>query len=140
MTSKVGRKPKHSFKQPACNLDNPKEIRKHASGTLEATQLVNKALTDSAGTRTCKMLNKTEKKCLSNHLNSVSDDTLMCAAYIVNSVAEQYLPDSPKEFTEVLFKNNQLLQSTLIYYRCRFVQLFLECQKGADSFLQFQPQ
>ena len=118
MASKVGKKPKRSSEQPLCKPDNFKR-KKKASETFESTEQVNETSTEPAGKRTRKVLNKTERKRLSDHLNSVSDDILMCAVH--SKLAQQYLPDFLKQFTEVLFKNNQLLQSILIHHRCRFV-------------------
>ena len=62
----------------------------------------------------------------------------MCA--VNGKLAEQSLPDSLKEFADVLFHNEQLCRDILIHHRCRFVELFIECQKGVDSFLRFQLQ
>ena len=137
MASKVGKKPKHSSEQPVCKPNNSKR-KKKTSETFESTEQVNETSTEPAGKRTRKVLNKTERKRLSDHLNSVSNDTLMCAAR--SKLAEQYLPDSLKQLPEVLFNNIQLLQSILIHHRCRFIELFIECQKGVDSFVRFKLQ
>ena len=62
----------------------------------------------------------------------------MCA--VNGKLAEQSLPDPFKVFADVLFHNEQLCRDILIHHCCRFVELFIESQKGADSFLHFQLQ
>ena len=59
----------------------------------------------------------------------------MCA--VNGKLAEQSLPDPLKEFADVFFHNEQPCRDILIHHRCRYVELFIECQKGADSFLHF---
>jgi len=88
--------------------------------------------------RTRKVLNKKERSNLTDYLNSVDCDALNWA--VQTKLAEQSLPDSLTQFTDVLFKNEQLLCDILIHHRSRFSELFLECQKGDNSFSRFQLQ
>jgi len=75
---------------------------------------------------------------LCDHLNSVDPTILIDAAQ--GKLDEQLLSSSLREFTDKLFKNDQLLQSILVHHKETFVNLFKECQKGVDSFLRLQLQ
>jgi len=118
-------------KQVPENVDKPqKQKRKKAPKDLPSTE--------PAPKRTRKTLNKKEKKDLSEYLTSVDDDVLLFA--VRSKLLEQPFPHTTKDFIEVLFENEQLLRDILIHHRFWFVELFLECQKGVDSFLRFQLQ
>ena len=138
MASRVGHVQKERPKR-GCKNERPvsKPKRKKVSQDLSATEPT-RTEESTVITRTRKVLNKKERKSLSDHLNSVDYDALVCA--VNGKLAEQSLPDPLKEFADVLFHNEQLCRDILIHHRCRFVELFIECQKGVDSFLHFQLQ
>ena len=75
---------------------------------------------------------------MSEFLKSIDDDVLMFAVH--SKLLEQPFPDTTINCIQILFESKELLSDILNHYHCRFVELFLECQKGADSFLHFQQQ
>ena len=122
-------KPKAN-KQPTCNSEQELQRKKKASKDLSTTE--------PAPKRACKTLNKKERKDLGDYLKSVDDDVLMFAVH--SKLFEQPFPDTTNNSIEVSFENKELLSDILNHHHCRFVELFLECQKGVDSFLRFQLQ
>ena len=113
------------------NVDKPQRQKlKKVSDDLPSTE--------PAPKRACKVLNKKEKKDLSEHLTSIDDDILMFAVH--SKLFEQPFLHTTKDYVEDLFKNKQLLQDILIHHHFWFVELFLECQKDVDLFLCFQLQ
>ena len=122
-------KPKAN-KQPTCNSEQETRRKKIASKDLSTTE--------PAPKRARKMLNKKERKDLGDYLKSVDDDVLMFA--VRSKLLEQPFLDTTNDSIEALFENKELLSDILNHHHCRFVELFLECQKGVDSFLHFQLQ
>ena len=78
------------------------------------------------------MLSNRERKDLSEYLKSVDDDILMFAELL-----EQPFPNTTIDCIQILFESKELLSDILNHHHCRFVELFLECEKGADAFLCF---
>ena len=95
-------------------------------------------MTEPAPKRARKTLNKRERKDLSEYLKIVDDDVLMFAVH--SKLLEQLFPNTTVDCIQILFESKELLSDILNHHHCRFVELFLECQKGADSFLHFQLQ
>ena len=95
-------------------------------------------MTEPAPKRARKILNRKERKYLNEYLKNVDDDALMFA--VRSKLLEQPFPNMTIDYIEILFESKELLSDILNHHHRRFVELFLECQKGADSFLGFQLQ
>ncbi|XP_065912862.1 uncharacterized protein [Dysidea avara] len=87
--------------------------------------------------RTRKILNKKERESLLRHLNSVDDVTLADAVNVRLSEV-QLLSTKLKNFADTLCKNEQLLQDIATHHHCRFSELYVECKKESDPFVQLQ--
>jgi len=122
--------------RPVCKHDIKISEAGRGTSTLEATGCNSASTESTVGRGTHKVLNKQERNGLSDYLNSIDYNALNYA--VQTKLAEQSLSDLLTQFTDVLFKNELLLHDTVIHHRCRFLELFLECQKGDNSFSCFQ--
>ena len=82
--------------------------------------------------KSSQMLNKKETKELSEYLKRVDDKVLMFAAH--SKLLEQPFPDATNDYTEVLFKNKELLQNILSHHHSRFAVVFHYALTGIFSF------
>ena len=86
--------------------------------------------------RTRKTLNKNERDSLLRYLNSTDDLTLVGAVDLRLKEAE-FLSSKLQTFADVLCKS-KLLQEIAAHHRQRFTELYMECKKNSDSFVQLQ--